>query len=67
MITAAANKAITPLSKAGQLDWWVKERLEWLGGVRGGGTVSAAGQAEAWHSKRLRQCLVKGSICSEGP
>jgi hypothetical protein len=22
-------------SKAGQLDWWVKERLEWLGRVRG--------------------------------
>ena len=22
-------------SKAGQLDWWVKERQEWLGRVRG--------------------------------
>jgi len=22
-------------SKAGQLDWWVKERREWLGRVRG--------------------------------
>jgi hypothetical protein len=22
-------------SKAGQLDWWVKERLEWWGRVRG--------------------------------
>jgi hypothetical protein len=22
-------------SKAGQLDWWVKERLEWFGRVRG--------------------------------
>ena len=22
-------------SRAGQLDWWVKERLEWFGRVRG--------------------------------
>jgi hypothetical protein len=26
---------IATWSKAGQLDWWVKERLEWFGRVRG--------------------------------
>ena len=32
-------------SKAGQLDWWVKERQEWLGRVRGTGGPSTVDQS----------------------
>jgi hypothetical protein len=42
-LTEANRRAVDPpipvdiatWSKAGQLDWWVKERQEWLGRVRG--------------------------------
>jgi hypothetical protein len=30
-------------SRAGQLDWWVKERQQWLGRVRGADGVTSMG------------------------
>ena len=63
---AADRKAVDPpievqtatWMKAGQLDWWVKERLEWFGRVRGAdgrqrwirsGDLRPASGSQPWH------------------
>jgi len=61
-------------SKAGQLDWWVKERREWWGRVRGadgrhGGSGLLIFVPRAAHSRdlSLSLSLVVGPVSSERP
>ena len=50
-------------AKAGQLDWWVKERQEWLGRVRGATAVNGGSELLIFVPRAARGSLGQSEDC----